>query len=240
MSTATPAALSAAVNLLDPTSLLQAFGVAGVAATLFAETGLLVGFFLPGDSLLFLAGIAASPVARDIVGVRLSLPLLLLVAPLSAIIGAQLGHHLGARFGRRLFARPDSRLFKSAHVARAETYFDRYGPAKAVVLARFVPVVRTLLNPVAGVLQMPFGRFLRWNIVGGLLWTDAVLLAGYLAAGTLRDAVGAQNIDRYLLPVIALIVLVSLTPLFIEVLRHRRGGRTAEETESGVINGGRR
>ncbi|GAA4585329.1 DedA family protein [Planotetraspora phitsanulokensis] len=238
MTTATPSALTAAVNLLDPTSLLQTFGVVGVAATLFAETGLLVGFFLPGDSLLFLAGIAASPVAQDIVGVRLSLPLLLLVAPLAAIIGAQLGHHLGSRFGRRLFAKPDSRLFKSAHVARAEAYFDRYGPAKAVILARFVPVVRTLLNPVAGVLQMPPGRFLRWNIIGGLLWTDAILLAGYLAAGTLRDTVGAQNIDRYLLPVIALIVLVSLTPLFIEVLRHRRGRRTAEG--AAPIDGGHR
>lgn len=227
MSAATPGVLPLAVNLLDPASLLQTFGVAGVAVTLFAETGLLVGFFLPGDSLLFLAGIAASPVARDIVGVRLSLPLLLLVAPVAAVIGAQLGHHLGARFGRRLFARPDSRLFKSAHVARAEAYFDRYGPAKAVVLARFVPVVRTLLNPVAGVLQMPPGRFLRWNAVGGVLWADAILLAGYLAAGTLRDAVGAQNIDSYLLPVIALIVLVSLTPLLIEVLRHRRNRRPA-------------
>ncbi|GAA1281297.1 membrane protein [Planotetraspora silvatica] len=239
MSAATSTALGA-VNLLDPKSLLQAFGVVGVAATLFAETGLLVGFFLPGDSLLFLAGIAASPVARDIVGVRLSLPLLLLVAPLAAIIGAQLGHHLGARFGRRLFAKPDSRLFKSAHVARAEAYFDRYGPAKAVVLARFVPVVRTLLNPVAGILQMPFGRFLRWNILGGLLWTDAILLVGYLAAGTLRDAVGAQNIDRYLLPVIALIVLISLMPLLVEVVRHRRGRRAAEGTEPGAVGGGHR
>ncbi|GII54217.1 membrane protein [Planotetraspora thailandica] len=231
-----PEALADGVaGLLNPTSLLQAFGVAGVAITLFAETGLLLGFFLPGDSLLFLAGIAASPVARDIVGVQLNLPLLLAAAPLSAIIGAQLGHLLGTRFGRRLFARPDSRLFKAAYVARAEAYFDQYGPAKAVVLARFIPVVRTLLNPVAGVLGMPVGRFLRWNIVGGLVWTEAILLAGYLPAAALRDTVSAQNIDNYLLPVIAVIVLISLAPLLIEALRHRRAGRTVRGPESATI-----
>jgi membrane-associated protein len=237
VSTGLPSALADTVNILNPKSLLQTFGVAGVAVTLFAETGLLVGFFLPGDSLLFLAGIAASPVARDIVGVQLSLPLLLIVAPLCAIIGAQLGHHLGVRFGRRLFARPDSRLFKAAYVTRAEEYFDRYGPAKAVTLARFIPVVRTVLNPVAGVLHMPAGRFLRWNILGGLLWTDSILLAGYLPAAKLRDTIGAENIDKYLLPVIALIVLISLTPLFIEALRHRRTRRAVQGTGSSTIDG---
>src|SRR5207244_7601203 len=129
----------------------------------------MIGFFLPGDSLLFVAGIAASPVAADIVGVRLSLPALLVGAPICAVAGAQLGHLLGARYGRRLFARPDSRLFKVEYVDRAEYYFTRYGPAKAIVLARFVPIVRTFLNPVAGTLRMPARRFLVWNVIGGLL-----------------------------------------------------------------------
>lgn len=211
-----------ALNPLDAKSMIQTFGLAGVLVILFAETGLLVGFFLPGDSLLFLAGVAASPVAADIVGVKLSLPVLLIGGPICAVAGAQLGHLLGARYGRRLFARPDSRLFKTEYVDRAEHYFARYGPAKATVLARFVPIVRTFLNPVAGMLHMPARRFLLWNVVGGVLWTDAIVLAGYLPARKLRDTIGATNIDKYLLPVVALIVLLSLIPIFVEVLRARR------------------
>jgi membrane-associated protein len=210
-----------ALNPLDAKSMIQTFGLAGVLVILFAETGLLIGFFLPGDSLLFLAGVAASPVAADIVGVKLSLPALLIGAPVCAIAGAQLGHLLGARYGRRLFARPNSRLFRTEYVERAEYYFARYGPAKATVLARFVPIVRTFLNPVAGVLHMPARRFLLWNVVGGLLWTDAIVLAGYLPARKLRDTIGAANIDKYLLPVVALIVVLSLIPIFVEVVRAR-------------------
>jgi membrane-associated protein len=211
-----------AVNPLDAKSVVQAFGLAGVLLILFAETGLMIGFFLPGDSLLFIAGIAASPVAADIVGVKLSLPVLLVGAPVCAVAGAQLGYLLGARYGRRLFTRPDSRLFRAEYVDRAEHYFTRYGPAKATVLARFVPVVRTFLNPVAGMLHMPARRFLLWNAVGGLLWTEAIILVGYLPAKKLRDSIGATNIDKYLLPVVAVIVLLSLTPLFIEIIRARR------------------
>ncbi|MEN3306528.1 MAG: rane-associated protein [Micromonosporaceae bacterium] len=220
-----------AVNPLDAKSVVQAFGLAGVLAILFAETGLMVGFFLPGDSLLFIAGIAASPVATDIVGVKLSLPVLMVGAPVCAVAGAQLGHLLGARYGRRLFTRPNSRLFKTEYVDRAEYYFTRYGPAKATVLARFVPVVRTFLNPVAGMLHMPARRFLLWNVIGGVLWTDAIILVGYLPARKLRDSIGAANIDKYLLPVVALIVLASLTPIFVEVVRarrHRAGSRAAD------------
>jgi membrane-associated protein len=215
-----------ALNVLDPKSLIQSFGLLGVLALMFVETGLLVGFFFPGDSLLFVAGIAASPVATDILGVRpLPLPVLLIGAPACAIAGAQLGHHLGARYGVKMFERPDSRLFKAEYVKRAEHYFNKYGPAKAVVLARFIPVVRTFLNPVAGMLHMPARRFLLWNVVGGILWTDGVLLAGYLPARKLRDTIGAANIDKYLLPVVALIVLLSVLPIVIEVVRTRRAER---------------
>jgi membrane-associated protein len=215
-----------AVNVLDPKSLIRSFGLLGVLAIVFAETGLLVGFFLPGDSLLFVAGIAASPVATDVLGIQpLPLPVLLVAAPVCAIAGAQLGHHLGARYGVRLFDRPDSRLFKTEYVRRAEYYFTRYGPPKAVVLARFIPIVRTFLNPVAGMLGMPVRRFLLWNMIGGVVWVDGVLLAGYLPARKLRDTIGAANIDRYLLPVVALIVVVSVLPILIEVIRTRRAER---------------
>lgn len=222
--------MSVAINVLDPKSWLQSFGLAGVLVLMFAETGLLVGFFLPGDSLLFLAGIAASPVAMDIAGVQLSLPVLLVGAPLCAIAGAQFGHWLGVRYGPKLFNKPESRMFKPDYVKRAEYYFTRYGPAKAVVLARFVPIVRTFLNPVAGMLGMPARRFLLWNVVGAVLWADGVLLAAYLLAKRIRDSIGATNIDKYLLPAVAVIVLISFIPIGVEVLRARRERRQDPES----------
>jgi membrane-associated protein len=217
-----------AVNPLDPKELLQTFGLVGVWVILFAETGLLIGFFFPGDSLLFLAGVAASPVADAMFGdgTKLSLVGLVIGAPICAIAGAQLGHFLGARYGRKMFERPDSRLFKREYVEKAEYYFEKFGPAKAVVLARFIPIVRTFLNPVAGVLGMPARTFFLWNVVGGVLWTDGIILGGYFLADSLYDAVG-DHIDRYILPVVALIVLISVLPIFIEIIRERRTRRRA-------------
>lgn len=216
-----------AVNPLDPKDLLKTFGLVGVWAILFAETGLLVGFFFPGDSLLFLAGVAASPVAELIVGTKLPLEGLLIGAPLCAIAGAQVGHFLGAKYGRQMFNRPNSRLFKQEYVDKAEYYFNKFGPAKAVILARFIPIVRTFLNPVAGVLEMPARTFLLWNIVGGILWTDGIILGGYLLAGSITEVMDPKDIDKYLLPVVALIVLISVLPIIIEVWRERRSKRRA-------------
>ncbi|MEV1013307.1 MULTISPECIES: DedA family protein [unclassified Micromonospora] len=220
---------SVALNPLDPKDLLQTFGLVGVWVILFAETGLLVGFFFPGDSLLFLAGVAASPVADAIFGdgTRLSLAGLLIGGPICAILGAQLGHWLGARYGRRMFERPNSRLFKKEYVEKAEYYFQKFGPAKAVVLARFIPIVRTFLNPVAGALGMPARQFLLWNIVGGVLWVDGILLIGYLLADRIYKAIG-DKIDHYILPVVALIILISVLPIFFEFLRDRRARKRGE------------
>jgi membrane-associated protein len=217
-----------AVNPLNAAELVAAFGTIGVLAILFAETGLLVGFFFPGDSLLFLAGIAASPFANEILpGVQLELWHLLVGAPICAIAGAQLGHYLGARYGRRMFDRPNSRLFRQEYVDKAEYYFNKFGPAKAVVLARFIPIVRTFLNPVAGVLEMPARTFLLWNVVGAILWTDGILLVGYAAARQITRFVPAEKVDTYLLPVIVLIVLLSAMPIFVEIWRSRREARRA-------------
>lgn len=212
-----------AFNPLNAQDLLHTFGLIGVWAIMFAETGLLVGFFFPGDSLLFLAGVAASPVADSIFGAgsRISFPGLLIGAPICAILGAQLGHWLGARYGRRMFEKPDSKLFKKEYVEKAEYYFDKFGPAKAVVLARFIPIVRTFLNPVAGTLGMPAGKFLLWNAVGAVLWTDGVLIIGRSLAQQIYNAIG-DKIDHYILPVVALIVLISVLPILIEILRERR------------------
>ncbi|MEU7903701.1 DedA family protein [Actinoplanes sp. NPDC049118] len=216
-----------ALNPMDPKDLLQTFGLIGVWAILFAETGLLVGFFFPGDSLLFLAGVAASPVADSIFGdgTKISLAGLLIGAPLCAIVGAQLGHWLGSRYGRRMFERPDSRLFKREYVEKAEYYFEKFGPAKAVVLARFIPIVRTFLNPVAGTLGMPARQFFLWNVVGAILWCDGIILLGYVLAERIYAAIG-DKIDRYILPVVALIVLISVLPILIEVIRERKAKKT--------------
>ena len=226
-----------ALNPLNAKELLQTFSVYGVWVIMFVETGLLVGFFFPGDSLLFLAGIAASPAAAEIVGVRLSLPMLLIGAPICAILGAQLGHFLGARYGRKMFERPNSRLFKKEYVDKAEHYFNKFGAAKAVVLARFIPIVRTFLNPVAGVLEMPARTFFVYNVIGGLLWTEGVLLLGYFAARKITDYIPADQIDKYLLPLIILIVLISAIPIFVEVFRnwreHRRNAAAEPRSDAG-------
>jgi membrane-associated protein len=228
---------SLALNPLDPKGLLKTFGLAGVWAILFAETGLLLGFFLPGDSLLFLAGVAASPVAIEVVGVKLSLTGLLIGAPICAIAGAQLGHFLGARYGRRMFDRPDSRLFKREYVDKAEHYFEKFGPAKAVVLARFIPIVRTFLNPVAGVLEMPARKFFVWNVIGAVLWTDGLLLGGYYLAEKILSLIPPEKIDTYILPAVVLIVLISALPIFIEIWRDRRARRRSRASEAAVVSG---
>lgn len=203
-----------AVNVLDPKSLIATFGLIGVLVIIFAETGLLVGFFLPGDTLLVTAGIYTA--AGTELANPLPLPVLMIGAPLCAIAGAQVGHFLGAKYGRKLFERPNSRIFRQEHVDKAEYYFNKFGPAKAVVLARFIPVVRTFLNPLAGMLEMSAIRFFVWNVVGAVLWTETIILIGRF----LGDRV--KGIDKYVLPVVALAVLVSVVPVLREVLRGRR------------------
>jgi membrane-associated protein len=214
-----------ALNPLDAKGLLKTFGVVGVWVIMFAETGLLVGFFLPGDSLLFLAGVGASPVALELLGFKLSLTALLIGAPICAIAGAQLGHWLGARYGRQMFNRPNSKLFKKEYVEKAEYYFVKFGPAKAVILARFIPIVRTFLNPVAGVIGMPAKQFFMWNVIGGILWTDGIIFAGWALAKQISDLIPPEKIDTYLLPAVLLIVLISAMPIFIEIFRGWRERR---------------
>ncbi|MBF9068353.1 DedA family protein [Streptacidiphilus fuscans] len=218
-----------ALNLLDAKALIAQVGTVGLLAIIFAETGLLIGFFLPGDSLLILAGVAASGAGKALLGTQMSVGTLLIAAPLCAIAGAQLGHLLGAKIGTRMFDRPNSRLFKRSHVDKAEEYFNRFGPAKAVVMARFIPVVRTFLNPVAGTLEMPARTFFVWNALGGVVWTEVMLLIGYKFGDSM-----APVIDKYLVPAVLVIVLLSLTPILIEVLKGRRGGGAPAATASGA------
>ncbi|MCX5401752.1 DedA family protein [Streptomyces sp. NBC_00102] len=204
-----------AVNLLDAQSLLAAFGTLGIAVVLFAETGLLVGFFLPGDSLLFTAGLLCAGGSATAPG-HLSLPWVLVASAAGALAGAQTGHLLGRRAGPALLGRTRSRKIRQG-ADRAAEILERYGHAKAIVLARFIPIVRTVLNPLAGALGVPVRTFALWQAIGGLVWTVGLVLAGYALGASVPD------VDRYLLPIIAVIVIVSLVPVGLELLRSRRG-----------------
>ncbi|MFE2324396.1 DedA family protein [Streptomyces sp. NPDC059385] len=213
---ATSASAALAVNLLDAHSLLTTFGVIGIAVVMFAETGLLVGFFLPGDSLLFTAGLLCAGTADN--SAHLSLPAVLSAAVIGALAGAQCGYLIGRRAGPALLARSRSGKLREG-AARAEELLGKYGHAKAIVLARFVPVVRTVLNPLAGALNIPARVFTFWQVAGGLLWTVGLVLAGYALGSSI------PSVDTYLLPIVGLIVAVSLLPVAIELLRSRRGGK---------------
>lgn len=235
---AAPPLAAADFNPLSPTDWLSLFGPAalfGVCFILFAETGLMVGFFLPGDSLLFIAGVIASGFLTEH-GVELSIGWLLILGPLCAIIGAQLGHWLGAKYGPKMFNKPDSRLFKQDYVRKAEHYFEKFGPRRAIVLARFIPIVRTFMNPVAGVLGMPAKQFFVWNVVGAILWVDGIMLAGYLLAEQIINAIGGPDkIDKYIIPMVLLIVAISLIPIFIEVIRERKAKKREKLAETVVM-----
>jgi membrane-associated protein len=197
-----------ALNPLDPHSLLSSFGALGVFLVLFAETGLLLGFFLPGDSLLFTAGLLASQGS-------LNFPVIVAGCFAAAVAGDQVGYYIGRRAGPAIFRRPDSRFFKKKNVDRAKAYFELHG-SKTIVLARFIPIVRTVLNPLAGTVGVSTRAFTLWQVVGGLAWAIGVTLAGYGLGSRI------PGIDRYLLPIIAVVVILSLLPVLLELRRARR------------------
>ncbi len=185
--------------------LIKTVGYVGLFAIVFAESGLLIGFFLPGDSLLFTAGFLAS---QNL----LSLPILLLLFAVAAITGDSVGYTFGRRVGRRLFDREDSRLFKKKHLIKAEEFYETHG-SKTIILARFMPIVRTFAPIVAGIALMDYRRFVTYNIVGGILWACGVTLAGYFLGQRIPGA------EKYLLPISLVIIVVSVLPSAIHVLR---------------------
>ena len=203
------------MNLFDAHSIVSDLGLIGVLAIIFAETGLLVGLAFPGDSLLFLAGVAASGSGAAVLGdAHLSAGSLFVGAPIAAIAGAQVGHWFGHRYGRKLFDRPDGRVFNRQKVVATEKWLRKYGTGKAIILARFVPFIRTLLNPMCGVVGISAKKFFIWNVVGGLIWTQLVIGLGFVLGEKLEGSV-----DKYLLPVVGLIILASLTPVIVELFR---------------------
>ncbi|HMF82578.1 MAG TPA: VTT domain-containing protein [Acidimicrobiia bacterium] len=207
---------------LDPKDLLESFGPWATIALfliIFAETGLLIGFFLPGDSLLFTAGILASQG-------NLNIAVIAIGCFLAAVIGDQVGYTIGRRAGPALFRRPDSRVFKQKYVDRTKEFFEKHGP-KTILLARFVPIVRTFAPVLAGVGEMSRRTFSTYNVVGGFIWAVGVTVAGYV----LGEAIG-EDIDKYLLPIIAVIIVLSILPPAIEALRERRRKRSTVAPDS--------
>jgi len=215
---------SVSVDLLHPDKLIEAFGTIGLFLIIFAESGLFFGFFLPGDSLLFTAGVLCAKADSPL----WPLPIVLVLVAAGAIMGDQVGYVFGRRVGPSLFRRPDSRLFKQAHVEKAQKYFEEHGP-KTIFLARFVPIVRTFAPIVAGVGRMDYRVFVTYNVVGGVTWAIGITSLGYL----LGEAV---DIDKYLLPVVGLIIVVSLIPVLLEIRKAKReGAATAAVPEAGPV-----
>lgn len=205
---------------IDPQKLLESVGLIGLFLVVFAESGILIGFFLPGDSLLFTAGLATyGLVIREgedkfqLAGGHIWLVCLGVVV--AAIAGDQVGYLFGRKVGPSLFKRPESRLFKPAYVESAEKFFAKHG-SKSIVLARFVPIVRTFTPIVAGVSNMHYRTFVKFNVIGGILWGAGLTLLGY-TLGRAFPAIG-DNIEI----AVIVIVFVSLLPVLIEFARHRR------------------
>jgi membrane-associated protein len=203
---------SALPAILDGQHLVETFGVVGLLLIVFAETGLLLGFFLPGDSLLFAAGYAAT---GAIDGLHPNIALLCVGITVAAIVGAQTGYVIGQTAGRRLFDRPESRLFKKDYVTKAEEVVERYGAGRAIVLARFIPIVRTFLNPLVGAGNLPARTFALWNVVGGVLWGTGVTLLGYWLGQV--DVIG-KNLEVFAV----IVVVISVLPMYLELRRSRR------------------
>ena len=189
----------------DLAQIIRTSGYIGLFAVIFAESGLLIGFFLPGDSVLFTAGFLASQGFFDIT-------LLCILMFIAAVTGDSVGYTFGHKVGRKLFQRPESKIFHPDHLKSAEEFYEKHGK-KTIILARFLPVVRTFAPIVAGIGKMEYKTFLAYNLIGGFLWAVCITLAGYFLGSLIPD------VDKYLLPIIVLIVIVSIIPQTIHMVR---------------------
>ena len=193
----------------DLTTILPTIGYLGVFAIVFAESGLLIGFFLPGDSLLFTAGFLAS---QNIFNIWF----LILICFLGAVVGDSVGYWFGQKVGKRLFHKKDSILFHKNNLEKTQQFYEKYGK-KTIVLARFMPVVRTFAPIVAGIGDMNYKDFLSYNIIGGILWAIWLPMLGYVAGNSFPD------VDKYLLPILIVIIVVSVLPSFIHIAKDYLG-----------------
>lgn len=212
--------ISGFIHLFEPETILHTYGptlgLVMLFVIIFAETGLLIGFFLPGDSLLFTAGFLASQPQF-----KLNIVTLCMTLFAAAVIGDGVGYAIGRRFGKRLFHKKDSILFHKDHLEKAQAFYNKHG-GKTIILARFMPIIRTFAPVVAGIADMPYSKFLSFNIIGGFLWAVGLTVAGYILGRVIPD------VDKYLLPIIGAIVIFSVAPGAYELLK------TKEKRESAI------
>lgn len=199
--------------LTDLVDLITGLGIPAILLVIFAESGLLIGFFLPGDSLLFTAGVL---VHTGLLNINIFVFILLLF--IAAVLGDSVGYTFGRRAGSRVFSKPDARLFKQRYVQEAQSFYAKHG-GKTIIIARFIPIVRTFAPIVAGSAHMPYRQFVIFNLIGAFLWVTSVTLAGY-GLGEVFDRAGLE-IDQIILPVVAIIILISVLPPIIHLLRDK-------------------
>ena len=208
----------ATTNFLDANSIVSSLGLIGVLGIIFMETGLLIGLIFPGGEVVFLAGIAASGTGTALLGdAKLSAPLLFALAPVAAIVGGEVGYWFGKKYGRTFFERANTRFFNQKMVTTTEKWLIKYGPRKALVFGRFVPFARTLINPVCGVANLDRKLFSTWNAIGAIIWTQVAIGIGYLLGDVIKGSV-----NKYLYPVVGIIVLISLLPLLNGIYKERK------------------
>lgn len=193
---------------MDITSIIQTFGIIGVSIIIFAESGLFFGFFLPGDSILFTAGVLASQGFINI-------SLLVLCSWFAAVLGDSVGYWFGSRIGIKIFNKEKSFFLNKRYPERANEFYTKRG-GQAIILARFIPAVRTFVPIMAGVGGMPYRKFISYNIIGGTIWTFGLTLAGYFLGKSI------PNIDNYIIPIILVIIIISALPAIFEIIKSRR------------------
>jgi len=195
-------------SILDPLVIIKTLGLIGVVSIVFAESGLFFGFFLPGDSLLFTAGFLASQQFIPILW-------LLILSFIAAVLGDSVGYYFGKKTGPKIFTKEDSFFFRKQHVEKAKIFYEKHGK-KTIVLARFIPIVRTFVPIIAGVGEMEYKTFLKFNLIGGFVWTWGMIGLGYVLGNAIPNA------ESYLTPIIIIIILVSFIPAIVEFIRQRK------------------
>lgn len=201
----------------DLQQIIQAVGLLGIFAIVFTESGLLIGFFLPGDSLLFTAGFLASQGFFNI-------HVLAIGCFIAAVVGDSVGYYIGHTYGRRLFNKEDSVLFHKDHLVKANAFYKKHG-GKTIIIARFMPFIRTFAPVVAGIAEMKYSTFLSYNIIGGFLWAVGLTYTGYFLGSIIPD------VDTYLLPIIAFVVIVSIGPGVYHALKDKE---SRDEIKKGI------
>jgi membrane-associated protein len=201
--------------------IVQTFGYVGIFAIIFAESGLFFGFFLPGDSLLLTAGLLAWRVDPATGQPFLHLAVLLLSLPIAAILGDNVGYWFGNKTGPRIFNRENSRFFKRKNLLAAKAFYDKHG-GKTLVLARFMPFIRTFVPIVAGAVEMEYRRFFTWNFIGGLLWAVGVTLVGFGIGTFFGEVVDPETLDKYFLILIFVVIFISALPAMIHIWRDNK------------------